>query len=257
MQSVHAVQVTWHSGSLPVRREIIRTLWGCEHLKWIQILCSSNATIWGSSGNMQIFLKLQSWLWGWIIIFDSSFLSDITLGKAQCSSAWHAAFQTKASAFCDIICFQENCCLQSVHLSSPHPISSPHYSQIPLKCVMLLIFSPKALVQQLKKKKKVTLVIQFMSSQLNSCIFDYFVSYISNKETSTWPATFYKFQMNTEAMSLVNQRLFMKSLRVRLIVTRGQTITNTAKQSAVALSVGSRENKKPSTDIQLLEYLLN
>lgn len=154
MQSVHAVQVTWHSGSLPVRREIIRTLWGCEHLKWIQILCSSNATIWGSSGNMQIFLKLQSWLWGWIIIFDSSFLSDITLGKAQCSSAWHAAFQTKASAFCDIICFQENCCLQSVHLSSPHPISSPHYSQIPLKCVMLLIFSPKALVQQLKKKKK-------------------------------------------------------------------------------------------------------
>lgn len=69
MQSVHAVQITWHSGSPPVRGEIIRTLWGCEHLKWIQILCSSNATIWGSSGNMQIFLELQSWLWGWTIIF--------------------------------------------------------------------------------------------------------------------------------------------------------------------------------------------
>lgn len=62
--------------------------------------------------------------------------------------------------------------------------------------------------------------------------------------TSTWPATFCKFQMNTEAMSLVNQRCFMESLRVWLIVTSGQTVTNTAKQSAVALSVGSRERKK-------------
>lgn len=32
MQSVHAVQMTWHSGSLPLRHEIIPTLWGCEHL---------------------------------------------------------------------------------------------------------------------------------------------------------------------------------------------------------------------------------
>lgn len=63
--------------------------------------------------------------------------------------------------------------------------------------------------------------------------------------------------MNTEAMSLVNQRRFMRNLRIRLIITSGQTVTNTAKQSAVALSVGSRENKKLSTDIQLLEYLLN
>lgn len=122
MQSVHAVQITWHSGSLPLRREIIRTLWGCEHLTWIQIPCSSNATIRGSSGNMQIFLKLQSWLWGWIIIFDSSFLSDITLGKAQCTSAWHAAFQTKASAFCGILCLQEDCCVKRLQLLPKIPI---------------------------------------------------------------------------------------------------------------------------------------
>lgn len=56
MQSVHAVQIAWHSGSLPVWWEINHTLWGWEHLHWIQILCTSNVTI---CGNMQIFFK--SW----------------------------------------------------------------------------------------------------------------------------------------------------------------------------------------------------
>lgn len=56
MQSVHAVQITWHSGSLPVWREINCTSWGWEHLHCIQILCTSNVTI---CGNMQIFFK--SW----------------------------------------------------------------------------------------------------------------------------------------------------------------------------------------------------
>lgn len=121
MQSVHAVQRTCHSGSLPVQCKIICTFWGCEHLQRIQILCSSNATICGSSGNMQIFLKLQSWLWGWIIIFDSSFLSDITVGKAQfiCMTRY---FSNKCICLLWYHMFPRKLLLPKSTVLSPHPI---------------------------------------------------------------------------------------------------------------------------------------
>lgn len=134
-----------HSGSLPVQRRIICTLWGCEHLKWIQILCSSNAIICGSSGNMQVFLKLQSWLWGWIIIFDRSFLSDITLGKAQfiCMTC---CLSNKCICLLWYRMFPRKLLLPKSTVLSPHPISSLLQSNA-LKVYNAVYFPPKSVEQ--------------------------------------------------------------------------------------------------------------
>lgn len=173
---------------------------------------------------MQIFLKLESWLCGWLSLWQ---LFQI-LHLVKPSVHLHDMLQFKQKHLPSVASYaSKKTAAWKVYSSLPHPISLPHYSQITSKYIKLFIF-PLRLLHSSLKKKKVSLMIQCMISYFNNSIFSYFISYIS-----TWSAAFYKFQRNTGAMSLADQRCFMKWLTI----TSGQTVTNTVKQSAVALSV--------------------
>lgn len=101
---------------------------------------------------MQIFLKLESWLCGWLSLWQ---LFQI-LHLVKPSVHLHDMLQFKQKHLPSVASYaSKKTAAWKVYSSLPHPISLPHYSQITSKYIKLFIFPLRLLHSSLKKKKLV------------------------------------------------------------------------------------------------------